>query len=69
MMKAFVPNYDKRVDFSAYELTYRDAWARARRLARQAADDGEPHRNPTTGVFLLTELIGRYSTLDQLRPA
>lgn len=64
MMKGFVPNYDKRVDFSAYESTYRLALARARRLARQADDDGEPHRNPTTGVFLLTELIGRYSTPD-----
>lgn len=69
MMKAFVSNYDKKVDFSIYAPTYRDALARARRLARQADDDDEPHRNPTTGVFSLTGLIGRHATPDQPEPA
>jgi hypothetical protein len=69
MMKAFVPNYDKKVDFATYAPGYRDALTRARRLAGQAADDEEPHRNPTTGVFMLTELIGRYSTPDEHEPS
>jgi hypothetical protein len=64
MMKTFVPNYDKKVDFSTYASGYRDALARARRLAQHASEDEEPHRNPTTGVFLLTQLIGRYFLPD-----
>lgn len=64
MMKTFVRDYDKKVDFSVYAPGYHNALGRARGLARQAAEDEEPHRNPTTGVFLLTELIARYSTRD-----
>lgn len=71
MMKAFVAGYDKKVDFSIYESGYMDAMDRARRLQRACDADDEPHRNPSTGVPELTEVIrqnsstGRKSTPDQ----
>lgn len=36
---------------------YAKAVARARSLQQRAEATGEPNRNPSTGVYLLTELI------------
>jgi hypothetical protein len=65
MMKAFVARYDKEVDFSAYESGYMDAMRRAFALARACEADGEPHRNPSTGVAVLTEIIRRDSSVGR----
>lgn len=57
MLEGYVPGYDKGVSFNSYKDGYLQAVARARRLAEEATSDGEPYRNPTTGVYRLTELI------------
>jgi RloB-like protein len=57
MLRSHVPAYDKHVDYSAYEPRYADAVKRAQRLDKLADRDGEPGRNPTTGVYKLTEQI------------
>ena len=57
LLAGYVPDYDKRVDYATYSDGYLDATLRARRLDRVAASDGEEGRNPTTGVYRLTELI------------
>lgn len=49
--------YDKVLDFLKVHRTYADAVRRAKDLAERAARDGEPGRNPTTGVLRLTESI------------
>lgn len=56
-MKDHVPAYDKRTPFSAFEAGYPEAVSRARRLDDDAAGMAEPGRNPTTGVYRLTERI------------
>jgi hypothetical protein len=57
LLKRHVPDYDKHIDFAAYERGYCDAVKRARRLDADAERDNEPGRNPTTGVWRLTESI------------
>ncbi|RUL88660.1 RloB family protein [Tautonia sociabilis] len=57
MMKRLVANYDKSVDFDVYRDGYASAVARARKLDELAEADGEPGRNPTTNVYVLTEMI------------
>ncbi len=61
MMKQHVPGYDKHVEFKDYASGYDDAVRRARRLDAAAESDGEPGRNPTTGVWRLTETIRTHS--------
>lgn len=56
MMKQHVPNYDKHVDYSDYAAGYEPAVQRASRLEEDAKLDDEG-RNPTTGVWRLTESI------------
>ena len=56
-LKRHVPKYDKHVDFRIYEAGYPEAVTRARRMDQEAEAAREPHRNPTTGVYRLTELI------------
>lgn len=58
MLEAFVPGYDKRVEFVTYADGHSAAVTRARRMDEQALADGEEGRNPTTGVYKLTEMIG-----------
>ena len=41
-----------------YSAGYAEAVARATKMDRDAREAQEPHRNPTTGVYELTELIG-----------
>jgi RloB-like protein len=57
LLKGFVPNYDKKVDYETYRAGYERAVTRARKLDELAAVIGEPGRNPTTGVYKLTETI------------
>lgn len=49
----------KGVDFAAYAESVPLAEERARRMDERAAEDGDPHRNPTTGVYRLTASIAR----------
>ena len=57
-LKQHVPKYDKHVDFQVYQGGYPEAVKRASRMNEEADEASEPHRNPTTGVYRLTELIG-----------
>ncbi len=57
MLKTFLPGYDKKVDYKDYRDGYERAVERARRLDKLATDVGEAGRNPTTGVYKLTEAI------------
>jgi hypothetical protein len=57
MMRQYIAEYDKHVEFSHYAGGYNDAVRRASRLDSDAAAAGESGRNPTTGVWQLTETI------------
>lgn len=57
MLAEYVPGYDKSIDFADYSNGYSEAVTRARRLNEDAEQDGEQGRNPSTGVYRLTELI------------
>jgi hypothetical protein len=56
-LKKHVPGYDKHVDYAMYEPGYSQAVTRAGKMDQDAKKAREPHRNPTTGVYELTELI------------
>lgn len=64
MLKQHVPDYDKAVDFTLYAASYHHAHRRAAKLDEHCRNDGEPFRNPSTGMYLLTEEISRYSSRD-----
>lgn len=57
MMKRHVSDYDKGVNYADYAAGYEAAVVRASRLDDQAIADSEEGRNPTTGVWKLTENI------------
>jgi hypothetical protein len=57
MLAGFVPAYAKHVDFDLFKGSYPAAVRRAQRLDEQASADGEEGRNPTTGVYRLTQSI------------
>jgi len=56
-LKAFMPKYDKVLDFDRMRRAYTKAAERAQSLRKTAEAMGEPNRNPSTGVHLLAELI------------
>jgi hypothetical protein len=56
-LKKHVPEYDKHVDYATYSAGYEQAVARSRKMDQAAEEAHDPHRNPTTGVCELTELI------------
>lgn len=56
-LKIYLPEYEKALDFSALQGAYDAAVARAQALERTALRLGEPGRNPSTGIFTLTETI------------
>lgn len=56
-LKKYLRGYDKVLDFPRVHVGYADALRRAAGLADRARCDGEPGRNPTTGVPALTESI------------
>lgn len=64
MLKEFVPDYDKHVSYRNHYAGYEDACKRARRLDKLAEDVGGAGRNPTTGVYRLTESIARPTPED-----
>ena len=57
MMKQHIPEYDGHVDYSDYATGYDAAYRRASRLDENAKADNDEGRNPTTGVWRLTESI------------
>jgi hypothetical protein len=57
MLKHHVAGYDKLVNFDDYRDGYQRAVQRARFLDQLAESIGDPRRNPTTGVYVLTEMI------------
>ncbi len=57
MMKQHISSYDKHVDYSDYSAGYDEAVKRASRLDKAAKAANEAGRNPTTGVWRLTESI------------
>ena len=56
-LKDFLPRYDKKLDFGKLRPGYATAVERAQSLQKTADATGEPNRNPSTTVYLLTELI------------
>jgi hypothetical protein len=58
MLKEYVQDYDKHVDYSrTYSTGYSEAARRAERMDNAAEEQGDAGRNPTTQVYKLTELI------------
>jgi len=57
MLVKYVSGYDKDVKYATYSDGYQQAVIRAKRLDESAESDGESGRNPTTGVYQLTEII------------
>ena len=57
MMTQHIAGYDKHVNYSDYSPYYESAWKRAKQLDSVADLDGDSGRNPTTGVWRLTESI------------
>ena len=57
LLSGHVPGYDKRVEFASYSAGYPQAVKRAEQMDQKAQEVGEPGRNPTTGVYRLTEAI------------
>ncbi|MFB1486562.1 MULTISPECIES: hypothetical protein [unclassified Thiocapsa] len=55
----YIAAYDKHLDFMHLSTGIADAARRARRLDDEAKEEGEPGRNPSTGVYRLTESIER----------
>lgn len=59
LLRRFVADYEKHVVFTQFVNGYPDAVRRASRLDVDAEAAGEAGRNPTTGVWKLTESIRR----------
>ena len=57
ILKNHLKGYDKKVNFDDLASGYQQAVNRARRLDEDAAKMGESGRDPTTGVWELTESI------------
>jgi hypothetical protein len=57
MLKVFLPSYDKHLDFDELADGVAYATRRAGRLDQDAESEGESGRNPTTGVYRLTDSI------------
>jgi hypothetical protein len=56
-LRRHLPGYEKRLDFPKLHTGYGDAVRRARVLDEEAQRQEAPGRNPTTGVYRLTESI------------
>jgi hypothetical protein len=56
-LQRHLPGYDKTLDFAKMYPGYEDAVRRARALEVEADRHGKAERNPTSGVYRLTELI------------
>lgn len=58
-LKRHLPHYEKALPFERLRPGYSEAVTRAYELDRRCEADGEPGRNPSTGVHRLTEQIRR----------
>ncbi|HYO51384.1 RloB family protein [Archangium sp.] len=56
-LQRHLPGYDKALDFARLHPGYSEAVRRAQRLDEDAERQEKPGRNPTTGVYRLTESI------------
>lgn len=56
-MKKHIQQYDKHVNYADYKAGYESAAARAKALDHLADSVGDLGRNPTTGMWRLTESI------------
>lgn len=65
MLKKYGPEFDKGVDFDDYREGYFEARSRATKLDQRCEEDGEPFRNPSTGIYLVTDQISLYSAIHQ----
>jgi hypothetical protein len=57
LLKQHYADYDKHVDYELCSQGYEQAVIRAKKLDRLASQISQAARNPTTGVYKLTELI------------
>ena len=57
MLQTHVPSYNKHVNFEDYIEGYAKAVMRSEALEKEAERDEDDGRNPTTGVWRLTESI------------
>lgn len=57
MLKSHIPHYEKDINFMNISSGYSEAVSRAQKLESDAIEEGEDGRNPTTGVWRLTESI------------
>ena len=56
-LRKHLPHYDKELEFAKVHVDYAAAVKRAQALDAAADRDGRTGRNPTTGVYQLTETI------------
>lgn len=56
-LKVHLPNYDKELDFALMVPRYAAAVSRAQALDHEAQVHNEPGRNPSSGVYRLTQAI------------
>lgn len=56
-LRKHLPKYDKKLDFVRMHPGYEAACARGKDLDTEAERHDAAHRNPTTGVYRLTEAI------------
>lgn len=57
ILAEYVLGYDKQVDYATYSGGYQNAAKRASQMDSAAESADDAGRNPTTGVYRLTELI------------
>ncbi|MEO5338687.1 MAG: RloB family protein [Magnetospirillum sp. WYHS-4] len=67
LLRDHLPGYDKHLQFDTVERGVENAVRRASRLDAEAAEVGERGRNPTSGVYNLTESIARDARLLDCR--
>lgn len=65
-LKRHLPDYEKALPFHRLKPGYSEAVTRAYELDRRCEADGEPGRNPSTGVHRLTEQIRRGGKAAQI---
>lgn len=69
-LKRYVPDYGKALPFDRLQTGYEAAVSRAQDLDRRCEADGEPGRNPSTGVYRLTQSIregGKGARVERIR--
>jgi hypothetical protein len=54
-LKTYLPEYEKELKFATLYPLYPDAVRRSQDLDREADTHGEPGRNPSSGVYRLTQ--------------